>query len=397
MRNNYKIIDYRNLGLPSIVVYGESFHYQDLYEIVGKNQFMSTFELRSGSTSFKEYGNSVLGVIYYDPKSLDSLDASFQSGKEMNKERVRIDSPSREISERVKGDLKYRGIIVEDIVSITFLPYKREPEKYETGEKKVPDIIEIEVDCCDIDVDALNQNHLVSKHNSGTKLVLFEKEQLVGITLAFNDGRIDSRILKEFGFSEEDLKTNLNIWMSLYKVKERRNQLTDIDKKSYAEIKGILSLERFNKLVKELATTEIAKTLKDTDTSTINNIFSAVNEFSPSVLMHGTNQVFWDVDSYIHIALRHLKDYQIGDFKEKTSFSYRAQDLKSLIEKVLARVDSEIEAYFASAPTGDFTRHGKMAIFYNGDYYHLRINANGRLVQFHSVDVAFKNSMSGDR
>jgi len=49
MRNNYQIIDYSELGLPTMVVLGECFHYQDLYELVGKDQFMTTFELTEGS------------------------------------------------------------------------------------------------------------------------------------------------------------------------------------------------------------------------------------------------------------------------------------------------------------------------------------------------------------
>lgn len=393
MRNNYNIIDYSDLGLPSIDVVGEKFHYQDLYEMVGKNQFMTTFDLTGASASHLEYGDSVLGIIFYDREALDSLETSFQTGQEINTQRIRIESPSRELSEKKKGDLKYRGINIEDIASISFLPYKREAGNYETGEKKVPDIVKVEVDCSDIDVDKLNQNYLVSKHNSGTKLTHYEKEQLVGITLAFNNGRIDSRILKEFGFTEEDLKTNLHIWMSLYKVKERRNQLTDVDKTNYSEIRGILSLERFNKVVKELTATGIAGSLKDSESANLKKIFEAIENFSPSILMHGKNQIYWDVDSYIHIALRHLKDYQIGNLRLRTPFPYKAKDLKLLIEKVLTRVDFEIESYFDTKPTGDFMRHGKMAIYYNGDHYHLRVNANGRLVQFHAVGNEFNDSM----
>jgi hypothetical protein len=393
MRNQYKIIDYSDLGLPSVEAYGEIFHYQDLYEMVGKSQFMTTFELKVDSLSFKDYGGSVLGVIFYDKKATSSLEDSFKTGAEVTKERIRIDSPSRDISEEKKGDLKYKGIKSEDIASISFLPYKKQSEIYDTGEKKVPNIIEIEVDCSDSDPDILNQNYLVSKHNSGTKLVRYEREQLVGVTLAFNNGRIDYRILKEFGFTEEDLKVNLDIWMSLYKVKERRNQMTDIDKKNHSEIKGILSVEKMNKVAKELTDTELAGTLKESESEIVKSIFEAVEKFSPSILMHGKNQVYWDVDSYIHIALRHLKDYQIGGFKEKTSFPYKAIDLKPLIEKVIQRVEAEVTTHFSSNPTSDFTRHGKMAIFYNGDHYHLRISANGRLVQFHSVGNTFNKSM----
>lgn len=385
MRNQYKIIDYSDLGFPIVEVYGERFHYQDLYEVVGKSQFMTTFELKIGSLSFQEYGGSVLGVVFYDIKTTSSLEDSIQGGNEVANEKVRIDSPCREISEEKKGDLKYEGIRTEDIASISFLPYKKQSEIYGTGEKKVPNIIEIEIDCGDIDPDVLNQNYLASKHNSGTKLVQFEKEQLVGITLAFNNGRIDSRVLKTFGFTEEDLKTNLEIWMSLYKVKERRSQMTDIDKKNHSEIKGVLTIGKFNKVARELAAAKLTGALKDAESETIKSIFEAVEAFSPSILMHGENQVYWDVDSYIHVALRHLKDYQVGGFKSKTPFSYKAKDLKSLIEKVLKRVEAEIAAHFSAAPAGDFVRHGKMAIFYNGDHYHLRISAGGRLVQFHAV------------
>lgn len=388
MINNYKTIDYSEFSLPGMKVVSEDFHYQDLFHLVGKSQFMTTFELTRGSPSFLEYGEYVLGVIFYDRKTLDSLKSSSQTGLEINRQRIRIDNPSQELSKKKKGDLKYRGINVEDIASISFLTYKREPETYETGEKKIPDIIYIEADCSNIDADILNQNYLISKHNSGTNLVQYEKEQLIGITLALNNGQIDSRILKELCFTEEDLKINLNIWMSLYKVKERRNQLTEVDKTNYIEVKGILSLGIFNKVLKELIDSGVAESLKYLDTKNLKKIFEAVGNFSPSILMHGKKQIYWNVDSYIHIALRHLKAYQMGKFRLKTVFSYKTEDIKSLIEKVLQRIESEIEDYLSSEEKDDFVRHGKMAIYYNGDHYHLRVNSHGRIIQFHAVDAA---------
>lgn len=393
MRNNYRIIDYSDLGLPSVEVFGAEFHYQDLYEIVGKSQFMTTFQLLKGSQSHCGFGGSVLGVIFYDRKALDSLEASLHTGQEISKKRIRIDSPERQLSDKKKGDLKYQGINVEDIESISFLPYRNVSERYETGEKKVPGIIEIEVDCSGLDADILNQNYLVSKHSSGVKLSHYEKEELIGITLAFNNGSIDSRVLAEFDFTKEDLKTNLNIWKSLYKVKERRNLLTKVDKINFSEIKSILAMERFNKVIKELSRVGIADHFESSNKSVFKSIFEAVEAFSPSIILHGKNQVYWDIDSYIHITLRHLKDYQLGVFKQKTPFPYKANDLKSLIEKVLYRVKSEIEMYLASSRPDDFTRHGKMAVSYNGDHYHLRINPKGRLVQLHMVESAFNKSM----
>ena len=93
---------------------------------------------------------------------------------------------------------------------------------------------------------------------------------------------------------------------------------------------------------------------------------------------------------------RHLKDYQLGHFRAKTPFPYKAKDLKTLIEKVLARIETEIEQYFASGPVTDFTRHGKMAVTFNGDHYHLRIESGGKLIQFHMVEATFNKSMQSD-
>ena len=383
MRNHYRIVDYSELGLPCIEVYGDQFHYQDLYEIVGCNHYMTTFTLKVDSESYREFGSTVLGVVYYDSKGLKALETSLLNGTEIAKTRLRIDSADRDRLLKQKGDLKYRGLKVGDIECISFLPYKKKTDKYETGEKKVPDIIEIEVNCNGMDVDMLNQNYLASKINSGTKLIQYEKEQFIGITLAFNDGRIDSRILKYLGFAERELEAKLHIWNQLYQTKERRGQLSELDEKNYQEVKSILLLKKTAALLKELALSGINGCEGGPKKSNLREIFESTKAFSPGILLHGKNQVYWDVDSYVHIALRHVKDYQVGNYKDKTPFPYRAGDLKSLIEKVLQRVEDEVKEHLAKEPSRDFTRHGKMAVFYNGDHYHLRINTDGRLTQFH--------------
>ena len=83
--------------------------------------------------------------------------------------------------------------------------------------------------------------------------------------------------------------------------------------------------------------------------------------------------------------MRHINDYQIGHFKEKTSFPYKAQDLEMLIEQVIGRVRDEYEEHTKTRPTSNFTRVGSMAVHFNGDYYHIRIEPDGRLTQFHPL------------
>ena len=385
MKNRYTINDYTELGIPSIEVLGEHFYYQDLYELVGRNQFMTTFNLREGSSSQKTYGKNVLGVVYYSFKQTQELAHAFSNGAEIDSAEIRIESPDIKLSQVHRHDLKYKGIKITDIESISFFPYKNEIQRFETGEKKVPNIIEIEVDCSGIDPDLLFQSYVASKINSGVELILYEKEKFIGITLGINNGHIDSRILDHLGFNIESVKENFNIWYHLYKAKERRGTLSNKEEASFSEIKSILNMDKLLKLLNEIKKSGVYSEQTAEFADVFKNIVSQLTSFEPSILLHSKKQIYWDIDTYLHIVLRHVKDYQVGNFREKTPFSYKTEDLKTLLEKVIQRVEHEIQIHFFENPSCEFNRHGDWAVEFNGDHYNLRIDTSGRLVQFHAV------------
>jgi hypothetical protein len=125
--------------------------------------------------------------------------------------------------------------------------------------------------------------------------------------------------------------------------------------------------------------------LADSFVETFRKIAHEAKSFTPSILMHGKKQIYWDIESYLHIVMRHVREYQLGDFKRKTPFPYKAEDLETLIEKILKSVEDEIKVHFSDHPSTEFYRCGNMGIEFNGDHYHLRIDTKGRLVQFHAV------------
>lgn len=385
MKNKYTINDYSEFGIPSVEVLGECFCYQDLYKLIGRSQFMTTFNLREGSSSQSQYGNYVLGVVYYSFKQTQELERSFSNGVEIDLVKIRIESPDIKLSQVQRHDLKYRGIEISDIESISFFPYKNEIQRFETGEKKVPNIIEIKVDCSGIDPDLFYQNYAASKINSGIELILYEKEKFIGITLGINNGHIDSRILEYLGFNIDSVKENFNIWYHLYKAKERRGTLSNKEKTSFSEIQTILNTDKLLKLLNEIKKSGVYSEKPAELAEIFMKIVSQLTSFEPSILMHGKKQIYWDIDTYLHIVLRHVKDYQVGNFREKTPFSYKTEDLKTLIEKVIQRVEHEIQIHFSESPSCEFIRHGDWAVEFNSDHYNLRIDASGRLTQFHSV------------
>ena len=74
MKNKYQIIDTSlELGIPGSEIYGDEFHYLDLYEQVGSKQLMTTFFLKEDSESYKKYGKTIIGTIHYKPEVLKKL------------------------------------------------------------------------------------------------------------------------------------------------------------------------------------------------------------------------------------------------------------------------------------------------------------------------------------
>lgn len=146
MKNDYKIIDFSVVGLPFVEAYGDIFSYKDLYELVGRQQFMTTFNFKTGTEAHTKFGENVTGVIYYDYKILSKLrENSFEDDSEFTE--IKISSPTPSLSVENVSDLKYGGIKISDIDFISFLSYRVEAEMHSTGEKKVPNIVEVPVDC----------------------------------------------------------------------------------------------------------------------------------------------------------------------------------------------------------------------------------------------------------
>lgn len=95
MKNKYSITDMSGIGLPFIEVHGNEFHHSDLYEFVGRQQFMTIFNFKEGTACRIRYGECVTGVIYYDHKTVEKL--SQKSQEDIDFSVVKIESPFKEI------------------------------------------------------------------------------------------------------------------------------------------------------------------------------------------------------------------------------------------------------------------------------------------------------------
>jgi hypothetical protein len=355
---------------------------QDLHEMIGRASYMTSFMFHRDSDACRVYGKVVTGTLandYHKVRYLEGLDTAEPPDLSV----LRIDSPDRLLNVDQKKLLKYRGVALSDLAAISFLPYSRPVERYSSGEKAIPNVVHIEADLSQVDESKLIISFLVSKNNSDYQLIQFEKEELVGTMLGLY-GSIDKRIANHFGFDAESLQSNVTVALAQIKAKLKHHGLTEAEEKVRRELLDIKRTEAFIAVASELAKADLSHTVIDEIQPTLRSLVQAAIEFEPEVLLPIKRQIFWNLNSYVHIALGHIKEFQMGKHQRKTALPYKSSDLSRLIQKVLDSISDEIELHFKTQ-RGSFRRSGKMSVFFNGDYFSLIIDGTGRLEQFHSL------------
>lgn len=351
----------------------------DIWELVGAKARVATFSFVPESPSHRTYGARIVAATFYPPEERRDAPASLSNTE------LRLETAMREIEPEPQRALKYKGVALADIASILYLPIERPVEHHDSGEKKIPNVIEIPFEPQPgLNVDRLEQNYLISKNNHGDHLAPFEKAQLMGSLLAFGGGRVDGRIAEHFGFSQEALKSDLEVRWHYLSVKERQGlALTAPEREWLQHLAQERRAESITTVLKELKACRADRVDPNKLGPILERVLRSAVDFRPDVLLHGKHQIYWDLPSYAHITMRHVKELQVI---EGTAFPYKSEDLKMLIEKVLGRVQDEIRDHFKTNPDKVFYLAGRRCVYFNEDYYAFHIEPTGRLKNFHRWD-----------
>jgi hypothetical protein len=381
MRNVYEITHIETIEPNVIEVRGHAFCVEDLFEFVGRDDFVCEFVFRSNSATVKTYAPRLMGIVLYSSAERAAL-ARGDGSSLVDSDKVRLKCLMPTLDQSQLAELKYGGIPILDIQAISFIPFRLSAEVNEDGTKEVPGIVHVEMPNLDgMNVDTFFMNLAIMKNNAGDGLIQYERERLIGTILGIRGGRIDSRILEHFGFDAQQASANREISYHTLRTRQRRRTLEPSQEERLKDIHALRQIERAVSLLKEIERSGVTVASAEDSRSAIAAISESIKDFEPHVFINGKTPIYWDLDGYLHIAMRHVKEMQLGSFKSKTPFPYRADDLKTLIDKVLGQIEEEIRAHFSTPlPASDFRRNGRMAVYFNGDYYTVRIDPQGRLV-----------------
>ncbi len=165
---------------------------------------------------------------------------------------------------------------------------------------------------------------------------------------------------KEAGKLTEEDKHNLAL-LNVVRIKERLDKLNDL-------LKGIGGLERFSEKYPDKADLIVKKVLNYRQ-----HRYNTV----------GHHLLYLDLDGFMHIYLRHVEELSIsGLYPERTKFQLEEKNVEVVIDHVMHALNDEYQIFRENNPDRQFRKYSDQAYYYNGDYYELRVEPDGRLIQF---------------
>ncbi len=190
---------------------------------------------------------------------------------------------------------------------------------------------------------------------------------------------------KEFSLMmvQLDLKSDFIKWL----LSKKNEQLDEDEILEFRELIKERRIRRFEIVESEIKKTginSIDKFKKDYP-NIFGEIYSQVLLFEDEVLSYDVKTripVYWDFRTFLHIYLRHCVELQLGNtFEGKTPFSYNKKDIRKLLLIAIKQLDPRIQEKLSQGL--DFRVYGEKALYFNGNYYSLRIEPSGRLDSFY--------------
>ena len=367
-----------------------SYSSEQIYLLSGQFDKIVSVTFGYETNARKLYGDFITGEFIYSKEERIKLEEKLkQKPLPSTAAFIRFRGVLKSLSKNKREQLYNIGIYSSEIASILQSDHPEENKFTMEGIKELQPPIEIKIDSSGADAD----NSLLGLNNSrlknGYNLIPDEIDQHNGIVLKKFKKQISESDLKNHFIDQTTGKIKSNIYYHFLKRKFEESQLTSEEEKEFQEIFEARMKIRLQLIKSELkkATVKL-KGLNLNFNKALANLLRISSSFEQQRLTNSKFPIWWDYERFLHVFMRHVKETQVGErFEEKTVFQYKLKDVKRLVEIVLKKVDIEIQKHFSSTPSLDFKRHGKMAAYYNGDYYNIHIEHTGRLMTFYKQSV----------
>ncbi|MFY9308572.1 MAG: hypothetical protein WAQ28_05905 [Bacteroidia bacterium] len=362
---------------------GMRFSYEELYFMYGQYDSFVQLHFCHDTESYRMFdGNYLMGTFRFT--NPERIELEKLRGTEIPRTEKRITfipSQLHSFSEEINTYLDRDGFLCSDICSVSQVNRERQNRYTAKGEKEIPGTLKINFDGEGFCAEKAHLWLLSQRIKKGWPLIDFEMKDYYGLKLFFSREEVID--VKDIYTNFETLGLLPQVNIRYLKTKFFIDELTEDENKTFQELLSLIGKERVDTLMLEFQkATESMKELKNY-ADKVKLLYSCLTKFEDETLIAGEFPVWWDFERFLHIYMRHVKETQVGSRNEGRSvFQYAFRNVMRIIKIVLESIESEIVEHFKNS-VDVFVRRGRRAVYYDGHYYRVEIESNGRLLTFH--------------
>jgi len=357
---------------------------EEIYLLVGKDDLTAGLTFKYDSDAFKKYGSFITVVFLYTQNEREEMDKLVLNEPFLNHGRIRAKYLNSELSEDKVELLLNEGIYSEGIAEILYYPAPK-TNTFHSSEKRTLNKLEIPMTTSpkgkDYDWIYGFSRKLV---NEGIGQSPREIAFYLAGKLYYEAGNITSAD-KALMYDENGNLVEAIEWEYL-QIKYMREDIIDSEKQRCAELYGKkkrLSIQTLDNYLKQSGSS-LKKLSTDNLDQAAELSYKVLHFKERRINVMGKHPIYIDLDSYLHIYMRHVEEFQVNKhFEHKDNFLWKEEDVFNVMEHVIKQVDKDYQQYRDEKPEQRFSKYGPQSLYFQGDYYTFHIEPNGRISTFH--------------
>lgn len=369
-----------------------SYSNKSIYEQYGQFDNFLIVEFYFGSEEYVLYGNEIMGTFIYSQDERNELEKLKKEEAILDDERNVKICPSKveNFNKEELFKLEKEGFSTKSIRNIFSLDFRKVNRFAESGKKKLPRHMKIKAPTINSGVEhnKLLFGWLSSMYEKGEIFTPKKEIEYWAVRKHFNI-QLDKEDYLEILKRNNDFKNKVR-----YKELELKIHELSITENEIKEYTKFLKEDRtYKKCIIDLEIQRSSEKIESVSKhyrAELDELRKCCYNFDEEILSFGKIPIYLTFERFVHIYARHVSETQIGERfriqQNKTVFSYKFDDIRSLIKMIINDSSDEIQKHFKEYPEKDFLRLNKSPIYFDGHYYRVVIDQNGSLRDFHPLN-----------
>ncbi|MEO7488290.1 MAG: hypothetical protein ABIU77_14360 [Ferruginibacter sp.] len=358
---------------------------EDVYKFVGQhdNSYCSV-EFFPGTTAHKKYGESVHGLVWYKKKDREELDITITNANyQRTNGIIYLDSGSQDKS--LNHVLQYEGFEANDIKTLYRVGGEKPKVYQQAGTKEIPNTINIKIDS-NFDVVGAQQYVREGYIKMGYSLPSHDLVIYYRNLLLFYPHKIKEDEKFQYLYNQDKSAFTEEADYLIHDIKVYEKIATEEEIKHWGDLLKVRSEKRMGYIKQHLGiSSKVIDNMILNDTKKYITLLQSTWMFETETLVYlGPNAcIYWVFERFIHIFLRHNPDFFVAASTkgQGTHFQYSFKDISRVAKIVLEQLRDNINLKLNLGKPFVVNGH-----YYNGNHYRIRVDPDGRLMQFHPLD-----------